>query len=680
MTDLETPWLMPESTPAETEWFDEGPFSTDSESFVPEAPQDFVSPGAAWPESPFEVPILAPEIAGSGETVRGCGGPVAGTPPLILRGSTAERSRNPWVGRAQALLNVWLARRATGVSTCTDEGPVTAQYIALKAVSLMTLGQSPLVVDCTFGEGTETATLMFQACQGLVRDGKIGEKTWPRLLALESPAPAPTPTPTPTPTPPTPTPGVRVREDVWALSAISTWHPTLLWYARAVAALKGRDVSPFGDPRCWRHLAETHGQGEATRPPGALWNQCEHLTWHFLPWHRAYLHHFEKIVRDEILRLGGPADWALPFWNYSDTRAARQLPPAFKATTWPGPGDNPLREPRRGPEMNASGELREEVVDTTQMFQQTVFTPPTTSIGAGFGGTRGPVGSHTGAAGSQMGALEDTPHGLVHGGVGGLMSSFNTAARDPIFWLHHANVDRLWEAWRRSRPGNTNPTEIDWLSAQWTFGSGATTTRIFTRDLVDTRTLGYRYSDMPAVPTPELEGWGTPVAEVDHEAERPAELVGASGEIPLGPRPSTVRVALGAPAGPSARPLREAGGVPTGVKVFLRLENITGTVVHASGVVVYVNIPQGGRAADFPDRKAGTVSLFGVVETSRRDDRHSGSGKGATIEITRIARALAAAGQWDPAKLDVSLVPIPDATGRVGQGDVKVGRISVFYA
>ena len=23
-----------------------------------------------------------------------------------------------------------------------------------------------------------------------------------------------------------------------------------------------------------------------------------------------------------------------------------------------------------------------------------------------------------------------------------------TAALDPIFWLHHANIDRLWEWWR----------------------------------------------------------------------------------------------------------------------------------------------------------------------------------------------------------------------------------------
>ena len=56
-------------------------------------------------------------------------------------------------------------------------------------------------------------------------------------------------------------------------------------------------------------------------------------------------------------------------------------------------------------------------------------------------------------------ALEDTPHGPVHVYVGGSktinghqvpgdMSVFPTAARDPIFFAHHGNLDRLWETWR----------------------------------------------------------------------------------------------------------------------------------------------------------------------------------------------------------------------------------------
>ena len=62
----------------------------------------------------------------------------------------------------------------------------------------------------------------------------------------------------------------------------------------------------------------------------------------------------------------------------------------------------------------------------------------------GFGG---PVtGFHHGSDGPN-GQLESVPHNQVHGYVGGFMGSFDTAGLDPIFWLHHANIDRIWQIW-----------------------------------------------------------------------------------------------------------------------------------------------------------------------------------------------------------------------------------------
>jgi len=51
-----------------------------------------------------------------------------------------------------------------------------------------------------------------------------------------------------------------------------------------------------------------------------FWNQCQHGSWYFLPWHRAYLAAFEAIVLDAIVKKGGPSDWALPYWNYDPTK------------------------------------------------------------------------------------------------------------------------------------------------------------------------------------------------------------------------------------------------------------------------------------------------------------------------------------------------------------------------
>ena len=48
---------------------------------------------------------------------------------------------------------------------------------------------------------------------------------------------------------------------------------------------------------------------------------------------------------------------------------------------------------------------------------------------------------------SELGQVDLQPHGLGHVETGGFMASFFTAGLDPVFWMHHANVDRLWETY-----------------------------------------------------------------------------------------------------------------------------------------------------------------------------------------------------------------------------------------
>jgi tyrosinase len=45
--------------------------------------------------------------------------------------------------------------------------------------------------------------------------------------------------------------------------------------------------------------------------------------------------------------------------------------------------------------------------------------------------------------------MEANPHASVHTSFGGSISSVPTAARDPLFFLLHCNVDRLWAKWQR---------------------------------------------------------------------------------------------------------------------------------------------------------------------------------------------------------------------------------------
>lgn len=47
--------------------------------------------------------------------------------------------------------------------------------------------------------------------------------------------------------------------------------------------------------------------------------------------------------------------------------------------------------------------------------------------------------------------LEIPLHNLVHRWVGGNMVDM-TSPNDPVFWLHHCNIDRLWAAWQVLHP------------------------------------------------------------------------------------------------------------------------------------------------------------------------------------------------------------------------------------
>ncbi len=48
------------------------------------------------------------------------------------------------------------------------------------------------------------------------------------------------------------------------------------------------------------------------------------------------------------------------------------------------------------------------------------------------------------------------------------MGKADTAARDPIFWLHHANVDRLWNRWLDDR-NHTVPADTEWYAQEFPY-------------------------------------------------------------------------------------------------------------------------------------------------------------------------------------------------------------------
>lgn len=262
--------------------------------------------------------------------------------------------------------------------------------------------------------------------------------------------------------------------------------PEITAFKRGIAEMMRR---PDTDPTSWIYQANIHGTSDRPALPG--WSSCQHGNFFFLSWHRMYLYWLERILR----AASAEPTLALPFWDYSD-RTQRALPRVFRT---PADASNPLYVERRSTAMNQGGQLFASDVDNRIAFRSRIFSAPT-AVGPGFGGYRVPPN-----VGGPPGLIEAQPHNVIHGKIGGWMGVVRMAARDPIFWLHHVNIDRLWTRWLeqgegRSNPGHT-PAEEIWHTHRFVFfdenGSSVSMTGA---DIIDTvGQLDYRYEPDPAV-------------------------------------------------------------------------------------------------------------------------------------------------------------------------------------
>jgi tyrosinase len=488
---------------------------------------------------------------------------------------------------------------------------------------------------------------------------------------------------------------VRVRRDIWELGdEANPWRdPAIRAYADAISAMQRLNTSDPSNGANWSNQAAIHARRPGTAPvAGRLENQCQHASWYFLPWHRMYLYWFEGIIRSHMSAAVAET-WALPYWNYSDVAARRALPPAFRQRTLPGGRPNPLfvvQRQQRPLNVNAGARLSAAAVSTSAALAPSRFTRSSVGAPPGFGGGR--TGFHHGTSGGGAGPLEGTPHGDVHvevgGRAGGFMSSFGTAALDPIFWLHHCNLDRLWERWRRApsggHPPGSNPTESAFLTRQFDFvRPDNTRVRTAVADVLDIEgKLEYTYSGLPAPPpTPGPQRAAAERPETV-SAEHPPELVGATEQpVTLTGATNSARLPVSRPTGPARRSL-EAGPAEL-PNVYLNLENIEGDVNPGLVYGVFVNLPEGAAADSESAHLAGTVSFFGIEDTAVDDDEDEEAPHELryVYDITPIVEALKAQGGWDPDKVDVTFSPLAaddEELSDIEVPPVKIGRVSLF--
>ena len=260
-----------------------------------------------------------------------------------------------------------------------------------------------------------------------------------------------------------------------AISALTAAEATRL--RLAYKRLRDLTVSDPTDPRGWMQQANVH-----------CW-QCGgsgtdvHQSWFFLPWHRAYLYFHERI----LIKLLNDTSFRLPFWDW-DATVSRNLPAIHRPANV-GATPNSLFDANRSP--TASGGS---AIPASTFLPNPMSAPNFTAFGgnAASGGT-----------------IENGPHGRIHVWAGdpstGLdMGRLDTAARDPIFYAHHCNIDRLWAEWFRRNPlAHAHPTAASFRNKTYLFfDQEKVLRRIRVSQVLNTAPLGFSYPAGAALARP----------------------------------------------------------------------------------------------------------------------------------------------------------------------------------
>ncbi|KAI3880992.1 hypothetical protein MKW92_035578 [Papaver armeniacum] len=259
---------------------------------------------------------------------------------------------------------------------------------------------------------------------------------------------------------------------------------------------------PHDDPRSFKQQANVHcaycdgAYDQALAGFPKLEIQV-HGSWLFFPFHRYYLYFHKKILGSLI----GDPTFALPFWNW-DSPAGMQMPSMYAK-----PGSSlydKLRDAKHQPpyllDLNYSSidsNLQQFAKNLTTMYRQMVSGARTSTLF---------LGSPYRAGGAEHGGgtLENGSHGSVHMWCGDRtqpqnenMGSFYSAARDPIFFAHHSNVDRLWTIWKSLGERRRDFTDPDFLNAAFLFyDEKKQLVKVTIKDCLEQKNLRYKYQDV----------------------------------------------------------------------------------------------------------------------------------------------------------------------------------------
>ncbi len=225
-----------------------------------------------------------------------------------------------------------------------------------------------------------------------------------------------------------------------------------------------KELSTFDIFVVWHHRA----MSEFT-PPNQMERNAAHLGPVFLPWHRLMLIRFEA----QLQRVLGDSNFGLPYWDWAadGERPTTQQPnsPLWKSNCMGGDGDPAANNAVRDGPFSAAAGWHVEVAPNVNGVLRSVHRPLRRHLGrvARTLPSKRRVGQvltagrydrapWDGAAAGFRNRLEgwipaaSAPnlHNRVHVWVGGDML-LSSSPNDPVFYLNHCNVDRIWAAWQK---------------------------------------------------------------------------------------------------------------------------------------------------------------------------------------------------------------------------------------
>lgn len=417
-------------------------------------------------------------------------------------------------------------------------------------------------------------------------------------------------------------------------------------YASFIDAIRlMRANNNAADPSSWRYWTDLH------------MNAGLHGVPYFLSWHRAYIHHFEQRLRT----VSGNSQLTLPYWDYYKNP---NVPAEFTDPS----SNNPLYVNRVN----------------TNVYDSLTLAPFQASI----------VNFQRGTSNAFEVLLEWGPHNPVHNIIGGYMAGMD-ASMDPIFWLHHCNIDRLWHAWAlpdgKNMPWYTDP----YWSGSFSFGSGMSTQRDRTYHI---NWMNYHYDDLTRPSTFPPRAEAARMVRVQMQTGRGSRRPAAGAFTPAGPRAlgggrrslggarnisladvsTTVQVPIEAAGRQQLQSAlaRGAGAAASGgngqyrsVRVALESVRMNGQARNGGFYYnVYANLPE-----DYDAESAQLRNLLGVIGPFEIAAAEHHGGGNMSFPATGVLAGLAAS---DAREVSISLVRVGGRAVQRGQS-ISIGEIRV---